>query len=191
MRRVKRGLSILLGARDGDFCRGKRANGKEAVIMWIWIVLAAILVLVGIAGTILPALPGLPLVFAGLLLAAWADGFAHVSGVTMLLLALITVVAMAADFVSGLFGTKIAGASKWAMVGAGAGTLVGLFFGLPGLLLGPFIGAMALELVYRENLGQATKAGLGAWLGMVLGVAAKMAALCTMLAVFASAWWFF
>ncbi len=156
-----------------------------------WMILAAILVIVGIAGTILPALPGLPLVFGGLLLAAWADGFQHVSGWTIIMLGVIAALAMAADFVSTMFGTKVAGASKWAMVGAGVGTLVGIFFGIPGLLLGPFIGAMAAELIYRENLGQATKAGLGAWLGLVLGTAAKMAALFTMLTIFASAWWIF
>ena len=149
---------------------------SEGVIEMVWNIVAVLLVLVGIAGTILPALPGLPLVFAGLLLAAWADGFVHVSGWTMLVLALVAAIAMAADFVASLFGTKVAGASKWAMVGAGVGTLVGIFFGLPGLLLGPFVGAMAAELIYRENLGLATKAGLGAWLGIALGAAAKVAA---------------
>lgn len=157
----------------------------------VWTILAVLLVLIGIAGTILPALPGLPLVFAGLLLAAWADGFVHVSGWTMLVLAVVTALAMTADFVASLFGTKVAGASKWAMLGAGVGTLVGIFFGLPGLLLGPFVGAMAAELIYRENLGLATKAGLGAWLGLALGAAAKVAAVFTMLAVFLSAWWIF
>jgi uncharacterized protein len=158
--------------------------------MVIWMTLAVLLVLVGIAGTILPALPGLPLVWGGLMLAVWADGFQHVSGWTMVLLACITALAMALDFVSSLYGTKVAGASKWAMAGAGAGTIVGIFFGLPGLLLGPFIGALLAEWIYQENLGQATKAGLGAWLGLAIGTAAKMAAIFTMLAIFASAWWF-
>jgi uncharacterized protein len=158
--------------------------------MAIWMTLAVLLVLVGIAGTILPALPGLPLVWGGLMLAVWADGFQHVSGWTMVLLACITLLAMALDFVSSLYGTKVAGASKWAMAGAGAGTIVGIFFGLPGLLLGPFIGALLAEWIYQENLGQATKAGLGAWLGLAIGTAAKMAAIFTMLGIFASAWWF-
>jgi uncharacterized protein len=158
--------------------------------MTLWMILAVVMVIVGIAGTILPALPGLPLVWGGLMLAAWADGFVHVSGWTMLVLAIITAVAMALDFVSSLYGTKVAGASKWAMAGAGVGTLVGLFFGLPGLLLGPFIGALAAEWIYQENLGQATKAGLGAWLGLAIGTAAKMAAIFTMLGIFISAWWF-
>lgn len=157
----------------------------------VWTVLAVLLVLVGIAGTILPALPGLPLVYAGLLLAAWADGFVHVSGWTMVVLGLVTAMAMLADFVASLLGTRVAGASKWAMLGAGVGTIVGIFFGLPGLLLGPFIGAMAAELIYRENLAVATKAGLGAWLGLALGAAAKVAAVFTLLGVFFSAWWIF
>ena len=77
----------------------------------IWTILAVILVLIGIAGTLLPALPGLPVVYAGLLLAAWADGFVHVSGWTMIVLAIITVLAMAADLLAGIFGPKFAGAS--------------------------------------------------------------------------------
>lgn len=157
----------------------------------LWYVLAAVMVLVGIAGTILPALPGLPLVFFGLLLAAWHDGFTHVSGWTMGVLGFITAGAMLLDFVAGLLGTKVAGASKWAMLGAAIGTIVGIFFGLPGLLFGPFVGALVAELIYRENLGEATRAGLGAWLGLLMGAVAKIAAIFSMLAIFASAWFLF
>lgn len=154
----------------------------------LWMLLAVVLVLVGIAGTLLPALPGLPLVFAGLLLAAWADGFVHVSGTTMIVLAVITLLAMAADFMASIFGPKLTGASRWAVVGAGVGAIVGLFFSLPGLIIGPFIGAVAAEYIYRENLGQATKAGLGAWLGLIVGAVAKIAALASLLGIFALAW---
>ena len=154
----------------------------------IWMILAAILVLIGIAGTLLPALPGLPLVFAGLLLAAWADGFTHISGWTMIVLSVITVIAMAVDFLAGVFGPKLAGASRWAVVGAGIGAIVGLFFSLPGLIIGPFIGATAAEYIYRENIGQATKAGFGAWLGLIVGAVVKIAALASLLGIFAVAW---
>jgi uncharacterized protein len=154
----------------------------------IWMLLAVVLVLVGIAGTLLPALPGLPFVFAGLLLAAWADGFAHVSGTTMIVLAVITLLAMAADFLASIFGPKLTGASRWAVLGAGVGAIVGLFFSLPGLIIGPFVGAVAAEYIYRENLGQATKAGLGAWLGLIVGAVAKIAALASLLGIFALAW---
>jgi uncharacterized protein len=154
----------------------------------IWMLLAVVLVLVGIAGTLLPALPGLPFVFAGLLLAAWADGFAHVSGTTMIVLAVITLLAMAADFLASIFGPKLTGSSRWAVLGAGVGAIVGLFFSLPGLIIGPFVGAVAAEYIYRENLGQATKAGLGAWLGLIVGAVAKIAALASLLGIFALAW---
>ena len=124
----------------------------ERIVEMDWqIIVAILLVVVGIAGTVLPMLPGVPLVFAGLLIAAWADGFQHVSGWTIIMLGVIAALAMAADFVSSLFGTKVAGASKWAMAGAGVGTLVGIFFGIPGLLLGPFIGAVAAELKLRPS----------------------------------------
>jgi uncharacterized protein len=155
----------------------------------IWYIVAALMVIVGVLGTVLPALPGLPLVFAGLLLAAWTDSFQHVSGWTMGVLAVITALAMTLDFVAGLMGTKLAGASKWAMLGAAAGTIIGIFFGLPGLILGPFVGALVAELIYREDLREASKAGLGAWLGLLMGTVAKVAAIFTMLAIFASAWW--
>ncbi len=155
----------------------------------IWYIIAAVLVIVGVLGTILPALPGLPLVFAGLLLAAWTDGFQHVSGWTMGVLGVITALAMTLDFIAGLMGTKLAGASKWAMLGAAVGTVVGIFFGLIGLILGPFVGALIAELIYREDLREASKAGFGAWLGLLMGTVAKVGAIFTMLAIFASAWW--
>jgi uncharacterized protein len=155
----------------------------------IWYIIAALLVIVGVLGTILPALPGLPLVFAGLLLAAWTDGFQHVSGWTMGVLGVITALAMTLDFIAGLMGTKLAGASKWAMLGAAVGTVVGIFFGLIGLILGPFVGALIAELIYREDLREASKAGFGAWLGLLMGTVAKVGAIFTMLAIFASAWW--
>jgi uncharacterized protein len=154
----------------------------------IWHVLAILLVLIGIAGTVLPALPGLPLVFAGLLLSAWADQFARVSVGTTLILGAICAVAMVVDFLAGVFGPKLTGASPWAVGGAALGALVGIFFGPIGLLLGPFFGAVGAELIYRENIAQATKAGLGAWLGLALGAAAKIAALVSMLGIFALAY---
>lgn len=153
----------------------------------LWIV-AAILVAAGAAGTVLPALPGAPLVFAGLFLAAWIDGFARIGWPTLLLLGLLTAAALLVDLVSTWFGAKKVGASRQAMVGAALGTLAGLFFGLPGLLIGPFLGAVAGELYARRDWRQAGKAGLGAWLGFLLGALAKLTLVFTMLAVFVTAY---
>lgn len=153
----------------------------------LWIV-AVLLVVAGAAGTVLPALPGAPLVFAGLFLAAWIDGFARVGWPTLLLLGLLTAASLLVDLVSTWFGAKKVGASRQAMVGAALGTLAGLFFGLPGLLIGPFLGAVAGELVARRDWKQAGKAGLGAWLGFLLGALAKLTLVFTMLAVFVTAY---
>lgn len=153
----------------------------------LWYVLATILVIVGLVGTVLPALPGVPLVFCGLLLAAWADGFAHAGVFTLFVLGALTVLALGIDFVAGVLGAKKVGASRYAVIGAALGTLVGLFFGLPGLLLGPFVGALAGELVAGGTLRQATGVGVGAWLGFLVGAIAKLAICFAMLGIFAFA----
>jgi uncharacterized protein YqgC (DUF456 family) len=149
--------------------------------------LAALLVVAGLAGTLLPVLPGAPLVFVGLLVAAWADGFTHV-------LAMLTLLSLIVDFWATAHGAKRVGASKLAMLGATLGTVVGLFFALPGLILGPFIGAVAGELLHQRSLhpnslGHASKVGAGTWLGILLGAALKLALAFTMLGTFAFAWW--
>jgi hypothetical protein len=150
-------------------------------VLWF---LAAILVLSGLAGMILPALPGPPLLFAGLLCAAWAEDFAYVGWRTLTLLGGLAVLAVIADFIAGAFGAKHYGSSNRAMVGAAIGALVGLFFGLPGLLLGPFIGAMAGEFSARSDLRAASRAGIGAVIGLALGTAAKMALAFAMIGLF-------
>lgn len=157
------------------------------VLLWV---LAACLVLLGLAGTILPALPGAPLVFAGLLLAAWIDGFQKVGILPLVILGLLTVLTLVVDVVATALGAKKVGASKSAIVGSAIGTVVGLFFGIPGLLLGPFVGALLGEYAARKNWEQAGKAGLGTWLGIVLGTAVKLSVLFFMLGLFALAYIF-
>lgn len=150
----------------------------------LWYFLSALLIIVGLVGTVLPALPGLPLVFAGMLLAAWSGDFAHIGGWTIALLAVLTVIALALDVVAGLLGARRVGASRLALVGAALGTVAGLFFGLPGLIVGPFLGAVAGELMHGRQAGLAAKVGLGTWLGLALGAIAKLALACAMLGVF-------
>lgn len=153
----------------------------------LWIV-AIILVGVGVAGTVLPALPGTPLVFVGLLIAAWADGFQKVGWITLVFLAILTLASFAVDFLATSMGAKRVGASYLAVGGAVLGTIVGIFFGIPGLLLGPFLGAVAGEYISRRDLRQAGKVGLGTWLGLVVGSAAKLALTFLMLGLFITAY---
>ena len=149
------------------------------------LIAAALLVAAGIAGLVLPALPGAPLLFAGLLLAAWAEDFQYVGARTLALLASLAALTYVAEFAASAFGAKRFGASRRAVIGAVVGGVVGIFFGLPGILFGPFVGAVIGELSARRGLSEAGRAGIGATLGLVLGVAAKLALALSMLGIYA------
>lgn len=159
----------------------------------LWYAIAVLLVIVGLLGTILPALPGLPLVFAGMLLAAWVDGFEQVSVTVVAVLGVLTVLSLLIDFWATAVGAKRVGASRSAIVGAVIGTFAGLLFGILGLFAGPFIGALLGELwarrgINRTHIGQATKVGFGTWLGIVFGTALKLMLAFAMIGIFALAW---
>lgn len=161
----------------------------------LFYVLAVLMVVVGIIGTVLPALPGVPLVFAGLLLAAWADGFDKVGWVPLLILGLLTLLSLAVDFWATAKGAKRVGASRMAVIGAMLGMFAGLLMGPFGIFIGAFAGAVVGELLHRRSVGQddlgaAAKIGLGTWLGIVLGIALKLALVFTMIGIFALAWFF-
>ena len=156
-------------------------SGYETQLMYV---IAIILIIVGLVGTVLPALPGLPLMFCGMLLGAWAGDFKEVGVWTIVLLAVLMLISVGVDFMSTLMGAKRVGASKKAMLGAALGTFAGLFFGIPGLLLGPFIGAIAGEMIDGKEWRTATKTGFGTWLGLAIGTALKLALAICMLGVF-------
>ena len=159
-------------------------------IQTLYYALAVVLILVGIAGVILPALPGLPLVFAGMLLAAWAGDFQQIGWVTLVVLGLLTTLSFAADIFSTAIGAQRVGASRKALWGTVIGTFAGLFFMPIGLFAGPFVGALVGELWHGRELGQAAKVGLGTWLGIVLGVVLKLGLTFAMLGLFVFAWIF-
>ncbi|WP_091634439.1 DUF456 domain-containing protein [Lysobacter sp. cf310] len=156
----------------------------------VYYVLAGLLILVGIAGTVLPALPGLPLVFAGMLLAAWAGNFEQVGWLMLTVLGLLTLVSLGVDFLATAMGAKRVGASKLALIGAMVGTFAGLFFGPVGLFAGPFVGALAGELIHSRQFGQATKVGVGTWVGILVGTVLKLGLAFAMVALFVAAWIF-
>jgi len=151
---------------------------------------AAGLILLGMAGLLFPAVPGAPLLFGGLVLAAWAEDFAYVGGWTLGILAVLSLLTYIVDVIAGAFGAQKYGASGRAMFGAAVGAIVGIFFGLIGVLIGPFVGAMIAEFSLAEKtLDDASRAGFGATVGMLLGVAAKMALAFMMLGIFALVRW--
>jgi len=150
----------------------------------LWWLLSALLVAGGLAGTVLPALPGVPMVFAGLFLAAWITDFEPVGWMTIAVLAMLTAFAWLLDLLAAALGAKRLGASQRAFWGATFGAIVGIFFGLPGILLGPFVGAVVAELSVGRDMQQAGRAGLGAWIGIVIGAAAKLAIAFLMVGLF-------
>lgn len=154
---------------------GAPAAGDDPRVEILLYVLGALALLVGIAGVILPAIPGSALLVAGAVLVAWAEGFTRVTGLTVGACVLLGVLIWAVDFAAGVLGAKAFGASKWAIIGSGVGLLVGLFLGLPGIVLGPAVGALAFEYARDPNFEKALRAGVGAFLGFVLGSAVKVA----------------
>lgn len=155
----------------------------------LYYVLAGALVLVGLAGVVLPALPGLPLMFAGMWLAAWAGGYDQVGVGTVIMLAVLTLLSLGVDIVAALLGAKRVGASRLALVGAAVGTVAGLFMGLVGILVGPFVGALLGEWLHGRRLGMAAKVGVGTWLGIVFAAVLKLTLGFAMLGIFVFAWW--
>ncbi|HEU4427141.1 MAG TPA: DUF456 domain-containing protein, partial [Myxococcota bacterium] len=148
------------------------------------LVLGALLVVIGVAGLLLPGLPGAPLLFAGFVVAAWAEDFAYVGFWWLALLGVLAAVTYAVDFAATALGAKRFGASPRAVLGAALGALVGIFFGPLGWILGPFAGAVLGELTVKRDLGGAQRAGFGATLGLLLGSVAKFALACLMIGIF-------
>ncbi|RPI52292.1 MAG: DUF456 domain-containing protein [Acidobacteria bacterium] len=153
----------------------------------IW-TLAVILVVVGLAGVVVPALPGTVLIFAGLLLAAWADGFQRVGVATIVALGILTVATYFVDIATMALGMKHLGTTRRAMAGAAIGTIAGLFFGLPGLIIGPFAGAVLGELTSHPDLRSAGRAGMAAWVGFLIGTVVKVGLAFLMVGIFLTAW---
>ncbi|MEJ2137842.1 MAG: DUF456 domain-containing protein [Gammaproteobacteria bacterium] len=151
------------------------------ILLWL---LAASLVILGIAGLALPALPGAPLLFGGLVVAAWAEDFAYLGTGSIVVLAVLALLTYPVDILAGALGAQKFGASKKAMVGAGIGAVVGIFFGIVGIVIGPFVGAMVGELMQQREVRKAGLSGIGATLGLLLGAVAKLAIAFMMIALF-------
>jgi uncharacterized protein YqgC (DUF456 family) len=152
----------------------------------LWLV-AVLLMVVGVVGTVLPAIPGAVMVFAGALLGAWIDDFTRISGWTLVVLGVLTVLAWVVDYVAAASGAKRAGASRLAVMGALIGTIAGVFSGLWGLLFMPLAGAVIGEYLTRRDVPHAGRVGLATWVGLLVGSAVKVAIVFVMLGVFVGA----
>ena len=139
------------------------------------LVLGVVLTGLGVVLLPMPAIPALGLIFGGVFLAAWADGFARIGWFSLAVMLALTVFGSIADNVATLIGARRAGASWWGVAGAGAGMVVGLAFGLPGILIGPAVGAFTAEYLRNPDFRAAGWAGAGGVFGFLLGIVAKSA----------------
>ncbi|HUS87536.1 MAG TPA: DUF456 domain-containing protein [Bacteroidales bacterium] len=145
------------------------------MVDYLLLSLSIILILIGIIGCLVPVLPGPPLSFAGLIV-LHLTRFADLSQNLLIILGVVAVVVTLLDYIVPIWGTKKFGGSKYGVRGAAVGLIIGLFFGPPGIIFGPFIGAVVGELIFKDDFKYALKAGFGSLLGFMTGIGLKLAA---------------
>lgn len=150
----------------------------------IGLALALLIMAVGCLGSILPAVPSTPLVLGAAVVHKLYFQADSAGWIVMMLLVLITGVALLMDYLATVLGAKQFGATKKGMTGAIVGGIVGLFFNLPGILLGPFIGAVVFEMVGGRQWKPACRAGIGATLGLLAGAVGKLVCCLSMMTLF-------
>lgn len=150
------------------------------IILWI----AAVLLMgVGILGTVIPMIPGLPMIFAGAWLAAFIDHYDKINVWVVVLLGVLMLFGLAVDWIAQTLGAKKAGATKLGIVGSLIGTFVGIFTGLWGLIFMPLLGAAIGEFIDHQDMLRSGKVGFATWLGMIIGTVVKLALAFTMIGV--------
>jgi hypothetical protein len=170
-----------------SICAQSATTLKADVGDTLWWVLSAALILVGVAGTVLPALPGTLFVLAGIVLGAWIDDFSRVGWGIVTVVGVLAVLAWVLDYVAGLLGARKAGASRQALIGAALGTVAGIFMGLIGVLFMPLVGAALGEYLARRDHENAVKVGVATWLGIMAGLVAKVVIAFMMIGLFVAA----
>ena len=156
------------------------------IITFLWI-LCATLILAGLAGTVLPVLPGTILVLGGIVLGAWIDDFSRVGMSTVVVVSVLALMAWILEYLAGLMGAKKAGASKQALLGATVRTVLGLFMGVVGVLFLPLVGATVGEYLAQKDQKRAVKVGIATWVGIMVGLIAKVVLAFVMVGIFVAA----
>jgi uncharacterized protein YqgC (DUF456 family) len=150
----------------------------------VWWILSTALIVVGLAGIVLPVLPGTAFVLAGIVLGAWIDGFTRVGWLAVSATAVLAIIAWAMDYVAAVLGARRVGASRQALVGAALGTVAGIFMGIVGVLILPLVGAAVGEFMARRDHGRAVHVGVATWLGLMAGMLAKFVLAFVMIGIY-------
>ena len=148
------------------------------------LIIALCIMLLGVAGSLLPGLPSTPLVLLGAIGHKLIFRDTGVGWVAMAALVLLTALSLVMDYVASVLGAKRLGATWRGAAGAMLGGLIGLFFNLPGVLLGPFLGAVAFEMAGGRKFRESSRAGIGATLGLLAGSLGKVFCCLAMMGLF-------
>jgi len=141
--------------------------------------------LAGFVGTILPMLPGVPLVFLGVAVLAFFTKFAVISPWTLAVLLVLTLISLAIDYLSGIIGAKFSGASLWGMAGALAGALVGLvYFGILGLIFAPAVFVLVFEILAKKSVKKSAKSASYTLFSTIAGMVINGIIAVAMLVIF-------
>jgi uncharacterized protein len=151
------------------------------ILLWV---LAVALIAVGVAGVVLPALPGIAFVYGGIVLGAWIGHFEQISSGTVIALGVLAAIGIAIDYVASTIAAQKAGASKLGLIGAAVGTVAGIFMGLIGIFFMPLVGAAIGEYLARGDALRAGRVGVATWVGLLVGIVAKLAIVFAMIGVF-------
>lgn len=151
---------------------------------WIGLALALLIMLLGMVGSVLPGLPGTPLILLVAVIHRLYFGDAGASNWTIAALLGLTLFSLLLDFLAGVIGAKKLGATWRGVVGAVLGVMIGMFFSLPGLILGPFLCALIFEMLGKREFNDAARAGVGAMLGLFVGAIGKLSCGAAMIGIF-------
>lgn len=154
---------------------------------YLLLISGIILLVLGIIGCLVPVLPGPPLSFIAIIL-LHLSRFGHFTGPTLIFLGTIAAVVTVLDYVVPVWGTRKFGGTKYGTRGATVGLIIGLFLGPAGIVIGPFIGAFVGEMIFRDDINYAVKAGFGSLLGFLAGIGLKLAASFVMTFYFVKEW---
>ncbi len=150
----------------------------------LWWLVSTALILLGLAGIVLPAIPGTLFVWAGIALGAWIDDYQRVGWIALSAVTFLAILAFVLDYISAVLGAKRVGASRQAIWGAAIGTVAGIFMGLVGVFVMPLVGAAAGEYLARREHGRALHVGVATWLGLMAGMLAKFVLAFVMIGIY-------
>ncbi len=148
------------------------------------ITLTVILIVTGLLGSVVPIIPGPILILIGSFVYAWHTDFLNVTWVVLGILALLALISQALDYLASVIGAKKFGASRWGIIGSFAGGIIGIFFGIFGILIGPFLGAVLFEMLTGKGFNSSVKIGFGTLVGFLGGTIGRVVIAFTMVGIF-------